>query len=147
MRTLNEITGDFDSLTAGDFDEWNLAATGSKRLRELCDELLAINDAAACAPILIGVMERLDDSRLGTPGPLVHTLEKWHGSYESLLAESLRRKPSPLTVWMVNRILNTDPPDAANWIALLQGVALHPAASEETKRQAAHFLDYQAGRI
>lgn len=147
MRTLSDIAADFDSLTASDFDEWITTANGWERLDQLCDEMLAINDVAACAPIMFGVMERLDQSRLGTPGPLVHTLEKWRGGYELFLAESLRRKPSPLTVWMANRILNLNPPDAATWMTLLQSVADHPAASEESKRQAARYLVYQGRRI
>jgi hypothetical protein len=147
MRPLDDIAADFDSLTIADFDESSTTANGWERLYELCDEMLAINDVAACAPTMFAVMERLDQSRLGTPGPLVQTLENWRGGYESFLAESLRRKPSPLTVWMVNRIPNVNPPDAATWIGQLQSVAEHPAASDEAKRMAAHFLDYQARRI
>jgi hypothetical protein len=62
-------------------------------------------------------MERLDGVELGTPGPLVHTLETWRGGYEKLLAESARRKPTSLSVWMVNRILNVRPPDSDSWLA------------------------------
>jgi hypothetical protein len=90
-------------------------------------------------------MERLDASDLGNPGPLVHTLEEWRGTYESFLAESIRRKPTPLSVWMVNRILNSKPLDAANWLALLQEVLDHPGAASKAKKQAAHFLEEQAG--
>ena len=61
-------------------------------------------------------MERLDGVELGTPGPLVHTLETLRGGYEMLLAESVRRKPTLLSVWMVNRILNVNPPDAESWL-------------------------------
>jgi hypothetical protein len=146
MRSQNDIADDFDSLTANDFDWSNRTAHGWERLQCLCDELLVINHAASCAPVMFGVMERLDCSDLGSPGPLVHTMEKWRGSYESLLAESIRRKPSPLTVWMVNRILNTNPPDAEKWLALLRGALDHPSASDQTKQQAMHFLDFQAGK-
>ena len=90
-------------------------------------------------------MERLDGVDLGTPGPLVHTLEAWRGSYEPLLAESVRRKPTPLSVWMVNRILNAQPPDAESWLALLWSVADLPAASAATKAQAEQFIKYQNG--
>lgn len=88
-------------------------------------------------------MERLDGVDLGTPGPLVHTLEAWRGSYEPLLAESVRRKPTLLSVWMVNRILNREPPDAESWVILLRSVAEHSAASAVTKAQAEHFIKYQ----
>jgi hypothetical protein len=63
-----------------------------------------------------------------------------------LLAESVRRKPVPLTVWMVNRILNARPPDADLWLGLLRRVADNVSASAETKAQAAVFIEYRACR-
>lgn len=105
----------------------------------------AVNAPAACAPVMFRTMERLDGVELGTPGPLVHTLETWRGRYEKLLAQSVRTKPSPLTLWMVNRILNASPPDAESWMALLRGVAENPAASAEAKAAAARFIEYQTG--
>jgi len=86
-----------------------------------------LKDASACAPIMFRTMERLDNVELGTPGPLVHTLESWRGEYETLLAESVRRKPSPLTRWMVNRILNTQRPDSGMWLALLASALENPS--------------------
>jgi hypothetical protein len=146
-RSVDEIADDFDALTAGDFDYANTDAKGWERLEELCDEIRAVNNPAVCAPGLFRFMERLEGVDFGTPGPLVHTLEGWRGGYEVLLVESLRRKPVTLTVWMANRILNAQPPDAAAWLGLLQSVADHPSASAETKAQAAGFIEYQAGRI
>jgi len=90
-------------------------------------------------------MERLDEADLGSPGPLVHTLEAWSG-YRPLLAESSHRKPSPLTVWMANRVLNTDPPDAPEWLELLRRATGHPAACAHTQADARSFLEYQATR-
>jgi hypothetical protein len=144
-RNIAEIAADFDALTSHDFDHANRSARGWERLDVLCDELLSINDPEVCAPVLLRTMERLDGTELGTPGPLVHTLETWRGGYEELLAQSVRRKPTPLSVWMVNRILNVSPPDAESWLELLQSVADNPAASEETKADAERFLKYQTG--
>lgn len=144
-RPFAEIVADFDVLTARDFDYAVAGARGWERLDELCDELRAVNDPAACAPVMFRFMERLDGVELGTPGPLVHTLETWPGRYEKLLAESVGRKPTPLSVWMVNRILNVTPPDTKSWMALLQSVADNAAASEETRAQAQGFIDYQSG--
>jgi hypothetical protein len=58
----------------------------------------------AVAPIF-GLLERFPDADLGSPGPLVHELEAIDG-YQPFLRESLRRRPTATTVWMVNRILN-----------------------------------------
>ena len=146
MRAFNEIADDFDSLTASDFDWSTSAPAGLDRLFKLCDQMLAINEVDKCAPILFGVMERLDTSDLGNPGPIVHTLEEWRGGYESFLVESLRRHPTSLTVWMVNRILNAKPHNADEWLKLLQSVLSHPAASDATKQRAVDYLNYQAGQ-
>jgi hypothetical protein len=142
-RHINQIAADFDALTARDFDYANIDSTGREQLYRLCDEMSELKDASTCAPLMFHTMERLDDVELGTPGPLVHTLESWPGEYEALLAESIRRKPSPLTVWMVNRILNTRPPDADAWLSLLHVAKDHPKASESTKSDAADFLKSQ----
>jgi hypothetical protein len=142
LRSLKQIAADFDSLTPADFDD----AKGRDELYRLCDEMLELNDASGCAPVMFRTMECLDNVELGMPGPLVHTLESWPGEYEILLAESVRRKPSPLSVWMVNRILNTKPPDSDMWLALLASAKENPSATEATKADATDFLQYQAGK-
>ena len=144
-RSVSQIAADFDALAAIDFDYSNVEADSWEKLDRLCDEMRELNDASVCAPIMFRTMERLDNVELGTPGPLVHTLESWRGEYETLLAESVRRKPSPLTVWMVNRILNTQPPDSGMWLALLASAMENPSASDSTKSDAADFLQRQAG--
>jgi hypothetical protein len=142
-RTAAAIIRDFDSFAVGDFDEDDPAADGWERLAGLCDEASTIG-GPACMPAMFDLMERFDRADLGSPGPLVHTIEGWPGQYEDLLADSIRRKPAPLTVWMVNRILNTQPDDAEVWLDLLRGVGDHPAASAQVKADAAGFLRYQA---
>jgi hypothetical protein len=144
-RTVSEIAADFDALEPRDFDYTNANAEGWERLDELCDEVQALNDSASFAPVLFRTMERLDGVELGNPGPLVHTLETWRGYYEALLADSVRRKPVSFSVWMVNRILNANPPDAESWLALLRSVADNSAASRETKAIAEGFVKYQTG--
>ena len=146
-RSVADIAVDFDALTARDFDDAVAGARGWEQLDELCDELKAVNDPAVCAPVMFRTMERLDGVELGTPGPLVHALETWRGRYEKLLADSVQRKPTPLSVWMVNRILNVRPPDADAWMDLLRSVADNAAASDETKAQAEGFIQYQTRGI
>jgi hypothetical protein len=144
-RSLTEIAADLRALTLPDFDPMNVDAAGGDRLWAICAEVGERDDPERWAPLLYSLMERLDEADLGSPGPVVHTLEAWRG-YRPLLAESLRRKPAPLTVWMANRVLNADPPDAARWLDLLAGAANHPAASVQARTDARGFLAYQAGR-
>lgn len=138
-RALKDIAADFDALRTEDFE---YGANGWQRLDELCDEMRAVNDAARCAPNLLRTMERLDGADLGSPGPLVHALEACNG-FEPFLKASLRRKPTALSVWMINRILNSDPQDAEDWLGLLASAGAHPKASEQTKADALEFLAYQ----
>jgi hypothetical protein len=144
-RSLTEIAADLDSLTPHDFDPMNVESDGDDRLRAVCKELAERDDAAQWAPLLYSLMERLDEVDLGSPGPIVHALETWD-NYGQLLAESLHRKPTPLTVWMANRVLNLDPPDALRWLDLLRSAQTHPAASSAARAEARDFLEYQAAR-
>ncbi|MFL5331386.1 MAG: hypothetical protein ACJ8C4_21060 [Gemmataceae bacterium] len=144
-RHVTEIAAELDALTPHDFDYTNAGAKGRERLDALCEEMRSAEDPSTFAPVIFRTMERMDGVELGTPGPLVHTLESWCGLYETLLAESIRRKPTPLSVWMVNRILNARPPDVESWMALLRNVSESTTASAETKAEAARFVRYQTG--
>jgi hypothetical protein len=73
-------------------------------------------------------MERLSDSDLESPGSLVHTMENYVGAYEDLLADSVSRKPTTLTVWMVNRILNGATKERDKWMEILNEI-LSPVVS------------------
>lgn len=144
---LTEIAAQLDALTAADFDDMNADADGLERLYAITDELAGHPDPPAWAPLLLRLLERLDTADLGSPGPVVHLLEGSAGpAYHPLLAESVRRKPTPLTVWMVNRVLNAGPADAGTWLELLAGVERTPEVSQEAAAEARQFLAYQRSR-
>jgi len=145
-RPVATVTAELGGLTASDFDYSNPSACGLERLDALCDELRELNKPEDSVSSILGVLERLGECDLGSPGSLVHTLERWPGRYEGGLAESVRRKPVYLTVWMVNRILNADPPDRRMWLELLSGAATNPMASEGARAEALRFMKYQRGR-
>ncbi len=143
MKYEEIITG-LRTLHAGDFDYMNFNARGWERLAELTDALRSAADPEKAIPELFGVMERLPDADLGSPGPLVHTLERLHG-YEDELVRSVRRQPSLLSVWMVNRILNTNLSEDArqSYIALLDEALAHPNAPETVREDARRFIEFQ----
>jgi hypothetical protein len=145
-RALTDIISDMDSLSKRDFDHLDHDSGGWKLLDGLCDELCELGFSPDAAQAMYRTMERLDSVDLGMPGSLVHTLEKWNVQYEGMLFASVRRKPSQLGTLMINRILNTDPPDAPKWHSLLRGVLDHPDASENTRSLAARFLQHQESR-
>jgi hypothetical protein len=133
-------------LGAQDFAYDNPTANGLEELWTICEELRGRSAVMEVADDIFDLMERLDDVDLGSPGPLVHALESTGTAYEPNLQASVRRRPAPLSVWMVNRILNTDRADRRSWLDLMAMAAAHPLASEATRADARGFLAFQAGR-
>ncbi len=144
-RTFDQILAGLAALKAENFDYHTPEFDGNERLHELTQELMTLPQPERCVRALFDVMERMPDADLGSPGPIVHTLEQMRGDYENELVESIKRKPTPLSVWMVNRILNgTRLPDQRRfYMDLLRFIVEHPAASEAAKREAQHFIQRQ----
>jgi hypothetical protein len=144
-RTFDQILAAFAALRPSDFDN---EAVGVCKLNELTDELMALPQPERAIPAMFSVMERMPDIEMGTPGPLVHTLEQMRGRYESELVESIKRQPAGLSIWMVNRILNVtrDQEQRQFYMDLLRFAAEHPAASEELRYEAQHHIEYQNQR-
>jgi hypothetical protein len=100
-------------------------------------------------------MEQHTDIDFGLPGPLVHFMEgsvktEETGSelYEELLTTSVRRKPVPYTVWMVNRILNLplEPERRNRLIELLRETRQRCQDDPEMLDHIDGFLAYQAAK-
>jgi hypothetical protein len=87
-------------------------------------------------------LERYHDADLGTPGSLVHFLESAYPSYTDELLASIARRPTDLTLWMANRILNGKPtPELkAGLIRALREAGARSDVSEVVRNSAVHFL-------
>jgi hypothetical protein len=146
-RTFDQILAGLAALKPEDFDLMRLDSDGPERLHALTEELMLLPQPERGVRAMFDVMERLPDSDLGSPGPLVHTLERMRGHYESELVESIRRRPTQLAVWMTNRILNATraPEQRQIYLDLLRFAAEHPAAPETARHEAQHFIEYQSG--
>jgi hypothetical protein len=142
-HTFDQILAGLAALQASDFDDED---AGLEKLQSLTDELMAQPQPERAIPALFAVMERMPDTEMGTPGPLVHTLEKMRGHYEHELVASIKRQPAGLSVWMVNRILNgtKDLQQRQSYMDLLRFAAEHPAAPEFVRQEAEHFLQHQS---
>ena len=69
-------------------------------IEEMTEPFLAVEP-------LLAFMERNPDIDYGMPGPLVHFVERFYGNgYEEKLVESIKRRPTSHTLWMLNRIIN-----------------------------------------
>jgi hypothetical protein len=116
-------------------------------LYEITDGFDTLPDKARVVPSMFSVIERCGEADLGSPGPLVHCIESLgYEQYLSQLVDSVRRKPTYLNVWMVNRILNAGIPDdhRQQLLGLLRSVSTNPAASASVAEVANGFLQHQA---
>ena len=141
-RTFEQLLTELASLKPSDFhDEF----AGLDKLRGLADELMAQPQPERAIPALFAVMERMPYAQMGAPGPLVHTLERMRGHYEHELAQSIKRQPANLSVWMVNRILNgtCDSRQRQIYLDLLHIAAAHPTAPNFVRHEAEDFIQYQ----
>ena len=117
------------------------------RLYALLDGADELPGFDAAAEPLYRLLERNAQCHLGSPGPVVHALEKIADS-PALLRESLHRTPTYLTVWMVNRLLNSALSDVerTEWLRELDAARHHPSAAPDVIEDVNFFLEYQAGR-
>jgi hypothetical protein len=117
-----------------------------QRLREIFDGFRENQGRECVIPHMFSVLERFPEADLGSPGPLVHELEAIPG-YERELKNSLARKPTDLTVWMANRILNAAATQEMRsaWLNELRLALRHPLATASARESAQEFLEYQAG--
>ena len=77
-------------------------------LYEFTDIMEQIEGAEEILPAMFHFIEDMSHMDIGSPGPLVHYIEKFFPDYCDYLIVSVQRKPTNLTLWMCNRILNAD---------------------------------------
>ena len=96
---------------------------------------------------ILHFMEENPKIDYGMPGPLVHFMEKkYKKGYEKLLLESIKRKPTEHTVWMLNRILNDVNLEERNvYMDVLKAIVKDSKYDEELRSLAKEFLEYQEG--
>ena len=114
-------------------------------LRGVVAEHAEEEEPAALFRHIFQFMEEHSSADLGTPGPLVHLVERYYPMYVDELRQSLKRKPTGLTVWMVNRILNAKTMENVRKALMgdLAEVKAHPLATSEVRAEADRFLKLQ----
>jgi hypothetical protein len=81
---------------------------------------------------------------VGSPGALVHFVERFYGhGYEAKLVESLRRRPTAHTAWMLNRVVNGSnvPAERQRFIEVMRQARVHPGIDASAAQQLDHFLE------
>jgi hypothetical protein len=139
MESIDSVIAALDAFQPSAVDTHNV-----HRLYEIFDGFRSLSGRERAAPAIYALLERFPDAELGSPGPLVHELEAIVG-YQALLLASLHRQPSDLTVWMVNRILNSELSSEQRqmWLSELRAAGQHPNAPESTRMSVTDFLEYQ----
>jgi hypothetical protein len=103
-------------------------------------------DLAAVESVL-KFMEQHPGWDFGTPGTLIHFVEKFfRKGYEALLVQSVARTPTVHTLWMLNRLINgeQDAQTKAAYLALLSRVASDSGNDESVIDQAREYLEFQS---
>lgn len=116
-------------------------------LYEIFADFSKIENRDLAVPEMFDLLERFPESAFGSPGPLVHEIEKME-NYQPLLLASLERHPTEHTVWMANRVLNSkqEKQEKALWLDALSKAINHPKASLSTQESANSFIDWHLGR-
>jgi hypothetical protein len=108
---------------------------------EAADEFRRFPEPFDAVEPVLKLMEEHEDIDFGTPGPLVHFVETFfRQGYETKLVESLRRRPTDHTLWMLNRMINgVDAKQRKTLVALLDEILARRDLSEPAREAAKEF--------
>jgi hypothetical protein len=113
------------------------------RAAELTDSWSSVGAGPETIAPILQFIEAHPTVEFGAPGPLVHFVERFfRQGYEERLVESIQRKPTAHTIWMLNRVINgTKDADARqNLIAILESASRSPLADNNTRQIADRLL-------
>ena len=133
METLNSI---IQKMEAGMQDSEDFETVMMDCMEEIEENY---NQLDTVQPLL-RLMERHPLTDFGSPGPIVHFVERFYKKgYEEELLLSLKRMPTLHTVWMLNRLINgTD--QAEVYLELLKEISENASYNKEIREEALHFL-------
>ena len=108
---------------------------------QLVEELRGLPDGLDAVDPIMRLMEENPEFDFGCPGPFAHFVETFYKrGYEERLCQSVRRRPTPHTLWMLNRVINGTKGDCkAPYVSLLDEVLAHSDLDDQTLAQARHF--------
>lgn len=115
---------------------------------EFDDLIDKINDLdLECSSIepLLMFIEEYPLVDFGFPGEIVHYLEKYykHG-YEDKLIDSIKRRPTRHTVFMLNRLINGNQDE--KYLFLMKAILDRNDVEQAIKEDVQEFLNYQEER-
>ena len=109
---------------------------------ELVNALEARTDKERFIEPIFALPEKYPLADWGIPGALAHFLESFDTETEErFLLNSLERQPTMLTVFMLNRLINTD--GKPEYLAAMRGIAGNTAIASEISASAWDFDEFQ----
>lgn len=89
---------------------------------------------------LLQLMERHPMEDFGMPEAIVHFVERFYrNGYEELLIDSVKRRPTMHTVWMLNRVMNGSE-NKSEYIEIMKAIRNRSDIEEEIKNSANDFI-------
>ena len=133
METLNSIIQKMEACTQDNDDLETVMMDCMEEMEENYNQLDSVQ-------LLLRLMERHPLADFGSPGPIVHFVERFYKKgYEEELLLSLKRMPTLHTVWMLHRLINgTD--QAEVYLDLLKEISENASCDKEIREEALHFL-------
>ena len=133
METLNSI---IQKMEAGMQDNEDFETVMMDCMEEIEENYNQLDSVQ----LLLRLMERHPLTDFGSPGPIVHFVERFYKKgYEEELLLSLKRMPTLHTVWMLHRLINgTD--QAEVYLDLLKEISENASCDKEIREEALHFL-------
>ena len=115
------------------------------RTEEVLKMIINQDDSLEYVDSILKFMEENPDIDYGMPGPVVHYMERFFlKGYEESLYESICRKPTIHTLWMLNRLLNSaNLVNREKYISILNKIANSQDQSEIVRNEAIDYLNYQ----
>ncbi|MBW8687412.1 hypothetical protein [Chitinophaga rhizophila] len=141
MMTTDEVIQALNSFVP----EERSADDNISYFHELMEALKHDADRERAIEPIFRLIERHPHIDYGSPGPLAHTLESFHELYHEHLFASLDRLPTPLTVWMLNRLTNADQNylEHKMLIEKMHALLQHPRLDDLTRGAVEDFVDFQ----
>jgi hypothetical protein len=115
------------------------------RMEEFVQEAEKLENPTSMFRMIIELFEANPQSDFGCPGPLVHFIEAHYPKYLGELKNSIGRFPTPHTLWMLNRVLNSrlTVQDRSDIMSILRSASENPRVGEEVRDCAIEFLKLQ----
>jgi hypothetical protein len=108
---------------------------------QLTEQLSKLPDGLDAVDRILSFMENHPHFDFGCPGPLVHFVETFYKKgYEDRLCQSIGRRPTRHTVWMLNRLINgSEGSSKSHYVGLLDAVLARADLDTDTLARAREF--------